>query len=91
MKSQRLWIAFGVGLLASAPLVAEPQAANPDLLARLEQMAGDCEWKVRNRTGGPKGVLLLHHTKMTRVIDQLKAGQSVDPKDIDAIFKGHPS
>lgn len=91
MKSKRLLLALSVGLFASLPLGIEPQAANPDLLTRLEQMAGDCEWKVRTRTGGPKGVLLLHHAKMERVIDHLKAGQAVDPKVIDAVIEEHRS
>ena len=91
MNAKRLFLIAGVALVSSMPLKAEPQAPNPDLLARLEQMAVDCEWKVRNMTGGVKGRWLLHHAKMGKVIDQLKAGQAVDPKAIDSVIREHQS
>ena len=91
MKTKQLFLVASVVFLSSMPLKAEPQAQNPDLLTRLEQMAGDCEWKVRNMTGGVKGRWLLHHAKMGKVIDQLKASQAVDPKVIDTVIKEHQS
>lgn len=91
MNAKRLFLAASVVLLSSMPLKAEQQAANPDLLTRLEQMAGDCEWKVRNMTGGVKGRWLLHHAKMGKVIDQLKTGQAVDPRVIDTVIREHQS
>jgi hypothetical protein len=91
MKAKQLLVAIGVTLLTSAPVWAEQHGDNPQLLARLEQMHKDCEWKTRNLTGGAKGVQLLHHTKLGNVIEQIKNGQSVDPKEIDAVVKGHTS
>ena len=91
MKAKQLLVAIGVSLLTSAPVWAEQHGDNPQLLARLEQMHKDCEWRTRNSTGGAKGVLLLHHTKLGNIIEQIKNGRSVDPKEIDAVIKGHTS
>jgi len=38
-------------------------------------------------TGGAQAKWLLHQAKIRRLIDQLKSGQSVDPKEIDELLK----
>lgn len=73
----------------SVPTGAQEKSENAELLARLERMASESDSKVRNLTGAPKGKWLLHQRKVNRLIDQLKAGKPVDPKEIDEILKEH--
>jgi len=93
MNSKKLFVALGFSLVASAPVWAEPPTTNTntELIAQLEQKYGDCEWKARNLKGGPKLALLLHHAKMGNVIDRLKAGETVDAKELRTILAEHPS
>jgi hypothetical protein len=93
MNSKKLFVALGFSLLASAPAWADPPATNTntELIAQLEKGYGECEWKSRNLTGGPKLALLLHHRSMGNVIDRLKAGEAVDANVLHRIFVEHPS
>jgi hypothetical protein len=69
--------------------LAQGKPANPELLARLEQLASESNEKGRNLTGGPKGLWLLHQSKIRNLIDQLKAEKSVDPKELDQLLAEH--
>lgn len=89
MKVKTLSVAFGLSLLAVTPAIPQQQGADAQSLARLEQLAGACEWKLRNATGGVKGRLSLHHRKLENIIEQLKAGKPVDSKEIDAVLHEH--
>jgi hypothetical protein len=89
MKVKTLTLAIGLGLVFAAPALPQQRGGDPGLLARLEQLAGDCEWKLRNATGGVKGRLSLHHRKLENIIEQLKAGKSVDSKEVDAVLHEH--
>jgi hypothetical protein len=93
MNAKILLAVLGFSLLASSPLWTAPRAATADaeFIARLEQKYGDCEWKARNLTGGPKLALLLHHRSMGKVIERLKAGETVDAKDLQRVLADHPS
>jgi len=75
--------------LAAMPARAQPQGNQPQLVALLEPMLEKCDWKVRTITGGPKGVMLLHQAKMRRVLGELKAGQPINPNEIEEIMKEH--
>jgi len=44
--------------------------------------------KASELKGGPKEVWLLRKLEIEETIDQLNAGQSVDPKKIDQILSG---
>lgn len=77
--------------LAAMPAWAQAQGNQPHLLALLEPTLEKCEWRVKTLTGGPKGVMLLHQTKMRRILSELKAGRSIEPKEIEEIMKEHPS
>ena len=68
----------------------QAQGNQPHLLALLEPTLEKCEWKVQTLTGGPKGVMLLHQAKMRRILSELRAGQPVNPKEIEEIMKEHP-
>jgi|GEM_PF-3541790 len=89
MKVAKLLPAIAMALLFSTPTWAQQQTVDPELIARLEEMLSKTDWQTR-AGGGPKGVLLLHQAKLRRIIDQLKSGQSVTPKEIDALFLEHP-
>jgi hypothetical protein len=89
MKVAKLLSAIAMALLSSMPAWAQQQTADPELIVRLEEMLSKTDWQTR-AGGGPKGVLLLHQAKLRRIIDQLKSGRSVTPKEIDALFLEHP-
>lgn len=80
--------AVSIGLLG---VTAEAQNKGPDreFVAKLEQMRDQSEQKAQNLTGGPKLKWLLHEARINKLIDRLKAGQAVDPKEIDALLKEH--
>ncbi len=75
--------------LAATMARAEPVSDQTNLIAQLEPMIETCDWKIRTLTGGPKGVMLLHNFKMKKILGELKAGNSVDPKEIDEVINMH--
>ncbi|HEY2918532.1 MAG TPA: hypothetical protein VGK77_05985 [Candidatus Binatia bacterium] len=91
MNARKLIPVLGVTFIlsVSASTSAQQKGADTELLARLERLASESDSKVRNLTGAPKGKWLLHQRKVNRLIDQLKSGQSVDPKEIDEILAEH--
>ena len=89
MKTKIISMALAAGLLAAAPVWSEQPSGNDKLVARLEKLAGDCQWKLKIATGGVKGKLTLHHRQMENLIDALKAGKAVDSKTIDAVLHEH--
>ena len=90
MKSRILLMAIIPISLAATIARGEPQSTPiPNLVAQFEPMVETCDWKVGTLTGGPKGVMLLHNTKMKRILGELKAGKSVDPKELDEVMKMH--
>jgi hypothetical protein len=70
---------------------AQPQANQLELMAQLEPMLEKCDWKIKTLSGGPKLVMLLHQAKMRRILAELKAGKSVDTKELEEVMKVHPS
>lgn len=92
MKSRIVLMAIIPISLAAAIARGEPQGTPiPNLVAQLEPMIEKCDWRVRILSGGPKGVMLLHNVKMKKILDELKAGQPVDLKEIDEVMKEHSS
>lgn len=81
-------VALSLGLLAAAA-EAQDKGSNRELVAKLEQMRSQSEWKTRTLAGAPKQKWLLHEARVNKLIDRLKAGQSVDPKEIDELLKEH--
>lgn len=91
MNARKLVLVLSVSsiLWTSAPSLAQQKADDKELIARLERMASETEWKTRTLTGAPQQKWLLHQVRVRRLIDQLKSGQSIDPKAIDDILKEH--
>jgi len=79
-------VAVSMSLLAVAAQ-AQDKGSNPELVARLEQMRTASEHKAEILNGKPKAEWLLREARINRLIDQLKAGQTVDPKEIDELLK----
>jgi hypothetical protein len=86
MKTKLISIAVGIGLAAAAPVWAE---SNAELIARLEKLTSECQWKLQTAGGGVKSKLTLHHRQMENVIADLKAGKSVDAKTLDTVLHQH--
>ena len=88
MKTKVFTLAIALNLFAVAPMWAQQKTPDPNLLAQLEKRLAESDSKSRGLTGGPKSLWLLREAKIEKIIDRLKAGQSVDPKEIDVILKG---
>jgi hypothetical protein len=89
IKVVRLIPAIALTILVSVPAVAGQQSTNPELISKLEEMQSKHDWQARVRTGAPKLLLLMHQARVSRVLDQLKSGSTVDPKSIDALYREH--
>jgi hypothetical protein len=81
-------VAVSMGFLAVAA-DAQEKGSNPELVAKLEQMRSDSAHKAEILSGAPKQEWLLREARINRLIGQLKAGQTVDPKEIDELLKVH--
>ncbi len=83
---------FAVILFSAATVSwAEPMPNHSQLATQVQGAMEKCDWKVRTSTGGPKALMLLHQAKMRKVLDELKAGQAVDPNEIAKVMEGHSS
>ncbi len=91
MNARKLILAISLMsiLSISASASAQQKAENTELVARLERMASENDWKITTSTGAPHQKWLLHQLRVERLIEQLKAGQPVDPKEIDRIIEEH--
>lgn len=87
MKSEALFLAVGLFLLLAKPMWAQ-QIPDRNLMVQLEQKLAQSDSEAKNLTGGPKEVWLLRKLEIEEAINQVKAGQSVDPKKIDEILSG---
>jgi len=91
MNARKLILAISLTsiLSISASTWAQQKAENQELVVRLEQMASENDWKIKTSTGAPHQKWLLHQRKVQNLIEKLKAGQSVDPQEIDRILTEH--
>jgi hypothetical protein len=89
MIAKKFFLLLSVSLIFSATAPAQQKADDKELIARLERMAGETEWKTRTLTGAPQQKWLLHQVRVRRLIERLNAGQSVDPKEIDELLREH--
>jgi hypothetical protein len=88
MKTKLFVLAVILNMFVATPIWAQQQKADATLVAQLEKMLAESDSKAKGLTGGPKLKWLLREAKIEKIIDRLKAGQSVDPKEIDEILKG---
>ena len=81
MKHYGTGIAFMLTLAASTALaVAPPAGPNRYALAQAEARVGQLAGQTK---GGPQQRLLLERQKIRRLIEDIDAGRSVDPSEID--------
>ena len=76
-------LSLGLAMVAQA----QETGANRELVAKLEQMRTESEHKSEILAGKPKQEWLLREARISQLIRQLKAGESVDPKQIDELLK----
>ena len=88
-KKLTLTVSLVSVLSISSSVRAQQKSENQELVARLEQMASENDWKIKTSTGVPHQKWLLHQMKVQKLIEKLKAGQSVDPQEIDRILTEH--
>ena len=88
MKTKVFFLAISLGVLAATPIWAQQQNIDSDLMIQLKQKLAESDSEAGDLNGGPKELWLLRKVEIEKAIDRLKAGQSVDPKEIDVIFKG---
>jgi len=88
MKINLFVLTVIINIFVTTPMWAQQQKTDATLVAQLERMLAESDSKSRQLTGAPKQKWLLRHAKIEKIIDRLKAGQSVDPRDIDIILKG---
>lgn len=88
MKTKILILAVALSVFAATPIWAQQQKPDPNLVAQLEKRLAESDSKAKGLTGAPKLKWLLRQAEIDKVIDRLKAGQAVDPKEIDVILKG---
>ncbi len=81
MKHYGTGIAFMLTLAASTALaVAPPAGPRRNALAQAEARVGQLAGQTK---GGPQQRLLLERQKIRRLIEDIDAGRSVDPSEID--------
>lgn len=68
---------------------AGQQATDSELTSKLEEMQSKHDWQARARTGAPKLLLLMHQARVSTVLDQLKSGGTVVPKELDVLYREH--
>lgn len=68
---------------------AGQQVTDSELISKLEEMQSKHDWQARNRTGAPKLFLLMHQARVSRLLNQLKSGNTIDPRDIDVLYREH--
>lgn len=88
-KIATLFPIIALSFLISGFSWAGQRTTDSELTAKLEEMQSKHDWQARTRTGAPKLLLLMHQARIRRVLDQLKSGSTVDPKDIDALYREH--
>jgi hypothetical protein len=87
-ENQSFALAIALNVFAVAPLWAQEKSPDANLFAQLEKRLTQSESESKRLTGEPKALWLMRKAKIEKVIDRLKAGQSVDPKELDVIFSG---
>jgi hypothetical protein len=88
MKTKVFFLVVSLGVLAGKPIWAQQQNPDPNLMVQLEQRLTESDSEANRLTGAPKELWLLRKLQIEETIDRLKAGQSVDPKELDVILKG---
>jgi hypothetical protein len=82
-------LATAVNVSTVSPMWAAQQSA-PDatLLTQLENRLAQSDSESKRLTGAPKSLWLLREAKIEKIIARFKAGQTVDPKELESVLSG---
>jgi 3-oxoacyl-[acyl-carrier-protein] synthase III len=75
------------GAFADSPRAGSQQVA---LIATLEQRAQRLEQHVQTTTGGGRQVFEIQRRQVQHLIARIKAGEAVDPHEIDMLLRTGP-
>lgn len=87
MNTKIFVLAIAINFLAVAPMWAQG-APDANLLAQLEKQLAQSDSEGKRLTGAPKSLWLLREAKIQKIIERLRAGQPVDPKELDVVRSG---
>ena len=88
MNTKIFVLAMAMNVLAATPMWAQQSAPDANLLAQLEKRLAQSDSEGKRLTGAPKSLWLLREAKIAKIIERLKAGESVDPKELDVVLSG---
>jgi hypothetical protein len=88
MNTRIFVLALAINVLAVSPMWAQQKAPDANLIVQLENRLAESDAQSKRLTGAPKSLWLLREAKIERIIERLKAGQTVDPKELDAVLSG---
>ena len=72
------------GAFASSPTADK---AKIELISKLEQRAHRLEWDAQGTKGVPRARLEQRSLRVKKMIERLKAGETVDPQEIDKLLQ----
>ena len=88
MNTKIFVLAMAMNVLAATPMWAQQSAPDANLLAQLEKRLAQSDSEGKRLTGAPKSLWLPREAKIAKIIERLKAGESVDPKELDVVLSG---
>lgn len=88
MKLKMFAVAASLGVFVAFSANAQEKPANREIV-KLEQLRDETEWKIVTAGGAAKSKWLLHERKIDNMVERLKAGRTVDPKEIDQLLNEH--
>ena len=88
MHTKVFVVAIAMNVLGATAMWAQQSAPDVNLLAQLEKRLTQSESEGKRLTGAPKSLWLMREAKIAKIIDRLKAGQNVDPKELDVVLSG---
>lgn len=79
----------GCVVLAGCAFVAAPaaQAGKTGVVARLEARAQQLEQAAQGTKGAHAALLGMQRVRVKKLIERIKAGENVDPQEIDALLR----
>lgn len=64
-----------------------PRAGTGGVIARLEARAHQLEWAAQGTKGTHAALLGMQRVRVKKLIERIKAGENVDPQEIDALLR----
>jgi hypothetical protein len=84
-------VSAGIFALAIGAVAAEPTPARDadeaQVVSQLEQRAKRLEWQAQGTKGAPRAALEQQRLRVRKLAERLKAGESVDPQEIDKLLR----